>query len=155
MDPSRPRASWDHYLDVWSGGKWIVWARCSHTWGDLEDEWVQWSLRRIGVSMAEIPAVVLRLRHSLAPSRIDHTESKWNMTDRVRDGVFLACDSMVLVRTLQGRWAARTPWLSSFVRHANDLMDDSSQMLPLCTAHEGWWIAHVPRTSNSWSDEVA
>ena len=152
--PGRPRPRWDTLLSEWSDGRWLTWGRCQSTWNDLADDWVAWALRRVGVAAAEIPQAVLHRGVGL-PMTVDHAPTRMNVPCEEHVGAFVACDSMVLTRTLQGRWAPRTAWLASLVRAANDVAYEVSSTRPLCTAHEGWWICHTPRTSNSWSDGVA
>ena len=154
VGPGRPRPCWDSLLHAWSEGKWISLAKCPSTWSDLEDDWIQWALARVGVNIAEIPPTVIR-RSMVAPLIVDHASKSYTISEPIGHGVCVVTDSLVLARTMQGRWAARTPWLSSFVRVANDLCDALAQSVPLACQREGWWISHSPRRTNVWSDAVA
>ena len=96
----------------------------------------------------------LRMEH-FGNQHVDHSPSSLCFNCKTHVGVFIASDSMVLTRTLQGRWKARTPWLAHFVRTANDFVFELAASQPLCTEYDGWWVAHTPRTQNQWSDIVA
>ena len=153
IGPGRPRAQWDSYLDLWSKGMWPNWALCQHTWSDLEDEWVVWALRQVGVSMAEIPSSVLC--RGLPPHIADHGNEAYCISALDADGICIVSDCLVLVRTMQGRWCPRTPWLTTFVCAANDYCESIMPVVPFCSSREGWWLSHTSRRANVWSDTVS
>ena len=94
-------------------------------------------------------------REGSVPIHIDHGTAQLCMPYAEFAGVFIASDSMVVTRTVQGRWRPRTPWLSAFVSATNNVVHALSTHRFWCTEHEGWWICHRPRLENGWSDSVA
>ena len=152
--PGRPRPCWDSFLHEWSGGAWVRWAHCAATWQSLLSSWLQWAIDKAGVTSADLLRP-LQASTTIGPSVVDHGIPSLTIAPPSRSGLFFATDSLVLARTLQGKWALRSSWLASLVRSCNDAVDCVMEQIAFNTEREGWWISHTSRRHNGWADALS
>ena len=147
----RPPSAWDLQLSLWSRGRWMTWARTSHGWSELRSLFVQWMSRKSGFANETFARgclaapVILRVNtgpRRLLPSNHAHVTC-----------FHVFSDSEIVATVCQGRSAPRQSYLADLCRRANDLV----ACLPLSLGHDPahWWISHVSRTENCWSDSMA
>ena len=145
----RPQLGWDAMLSLWSDGRWRHWAANFITWQELTSDWVRWARARCGLAETKERACGVRSDAICVSHRPASTQCLIAPTS-CSDGFHIFTDSMIMARTMQGRWLAKQPWLHSFVRSANDAM----QRVPGLsgTGPDAWWISHITRWHNLLAD---
>ena len=151
----RPRANWDSLLDSWCS-EWLERSACPTVWSAFEDDWIQWGMKRAGVAHscgARLPPVPAPTGRSEGPAALTLPV---NDDDAGTSGVHVLSDNLAIVRVCQGRWKPKISRMYWLCRHSNDLVEHLVALgRPASAAHEGWWIAHVPRDQNGLADGAA
>ena len=129
----------------------MTWARTSHGWSELRPLFVQWMSRKSGFAneafARECLAAHVVLRPTIGPRHLFPR-------GRISVNCFhVFSDSEIVTTVCQGRSSPRQPYLAALCRCANDLV----ACLPLSLGHDPahWWISHIGRTENCWSDSMA
>ena len=159
LRPGRPVLAWDSLFSQWSSGCWRRWAACPVTWAELAPEWLKWARRQCGLADVEARSVrpsgeALTVRHPSPDVIVRALPTMASMSPecpQVR--LHLHTDSMIVARTMQGRWTAKQPWLVTLVKLVNSVMANVPGLSGV--SPEGWWISHTPRTSNAAADFFA
>lgn len=151
----RPQACWDSMLSDWRPD----WEEAV---ADLRQRkahcarWVAWGLLRAGLGQPREPAQPVPVARPVTEGDQIQDVPPYEDKFRGRTGVQILCDSLVVVRVVQGRWRPRQPWLMSMASRANrtvGMLDDAG--LPPACIREGWWMAHISRTLNGCADRFA